>query len=1027
MFGISSQLNGRGRSARRSRDPPSRGQSAGRRPQSAYPSFDEKTNGRPNFEVRPAHIDLARARGIDRTARLDYGTEKSLNSKPVRPRPPSASTRRPSASPSRKDLHHDSMKAGIFVSAPPPNVLNTIFSASASANMGAGNTNTIFPSAKEVPWSVFAAMSQPQTMQQQQQKRPQSSKSARPTTPHRNGDGQHSHRSISPARSARSHRPTTPHRSSESQNSHRPVSPARSAASVPASMNGTAKPVDSWDAPAVISSHLYAASPLSPFRMSAQQSWAASELAAGRVPDLAAYGKVMQGAVAWDPAYERPYEEQLREEQIRLAEEMNAAASASDDGEDETHSFEEKQNDSHRPRKPSQHSKPRPKTAKLSHYRSRHDPIARLSSGQSSVAHPLTYTPYLRHIAFDIASRQLSAPGKPVLPAQEHKLLLHRLSHPEGETPREYIDPEAPYTFERSHPSFLTRVQSRTNTSANGREKGRKNGLPKSRREWMEGEERKRQQALFVEYQKMYANQPQPRHPRNTPAPTSAYTDEADLDSQPVHPSTRAFQSTGESMSTSAAAKLELKPSPPTSAFQQATIARPASAHARTSGQNAAVSHQQKLTTSATAAGSLHAETEDAELPVDRAASDAEAKLLARLASEQAKAAKAAEAARLKDEKAAEAVRLKEQKAAEAARAKEEKAAEAIRLQKEKEAKVLAEKHAKEQALKDAKEKKDRDAREDQERKDREAKEAQEKKEREAREAAEKKQRKEEATRAAAEKSAAEAKALAEKAAAEAAAAKAEQDRLAAEKAAAEAKIAEEKAKKDAEYKRLKEEAEERGRIAAEKEAKEAAEREAEERKPKHPFPVPKYCQMCEDLAPEIWCPECKLFMCVDGKDGCAPDMHKIVGKRLHKTFPIVLEDPTKTAAAPSSLAPPKPSVSTAATKLLLCAMCEENPATVRCTECAIDLCQKKCDAEVHRPQVMKNHTRTPLTEVAPSPQASLTSVASSADIPPDCSLCDDADAVVHCAACNMFLCKVNGCDADLHAGKNAVHVRKPL
>jgi hypothetical protein len=164
--------------------------------------------------------------------------------------------------------------------------------------------------------------------------------------------------------------------------------------------------------------------------------------------------------------------------------------------------------------------------------------------------------------------------------------------------------------------------------------------------------------------------------------------------------------------------------------------------------------------------------------------------------------------------------------------------------------------------------------------------------------------------------------------------------------------------------------------------------------------------------------------------------MHRLVGKRTHKTVPIGGTAAVAAAAAPAvtvtapppSSSPVKPLVvMTTPAALKQCEICEEEAAAVHCASCDMDLCTKGgCDADMHRPMSKKNHTRTPLpggpasmlgVPPSPSPTGSASSggvsPSSAGSVKPDCSLCDDADAVVHCAECKMFLCKENGCDSE--------------
>jgi len=192
-------------------------------------------------------------------------------------------------------------------------------------------------------------------------------------------------------------------------------------------------------------------------------------------------------------------------------------------------------------------------------------------------------------------------------------------------------------------------------------------------------------------------------------------------------------------------------------------------------------------------------------------------------------------------------------------------------------------------------------------------------------------------------------------------------------------------------------------------------------------------CEICEDNASEVHCADCDMDLCV--KNGCDADIHKPLKMKTHKRTPHASGAPAAAApvaaAAPAAAASAPVAATPPAGKSVICEVCDDRPAVLHCSECDMDLCVAgKCDDDIHRPAAKKGHKRTPLAGgAAPTAAAAAAAPAAAAkpSVKKDCSICDDADAVLHCAACKMYLCTENGCDGEVHVGKNKAHVRTPL
>ena len=235
------------------------------------------------------------------------------------------------------------------------------------------------------------------------------------------------------------------------------------------------------------------------------------------------------------------------------------------------------------------------------------------------------------------------------------------------------------------------------------------------------------------------------------------------------------------------------------------------------------------------------------------------------------------------------------------------------------------------------------------------------------------------------------------------------------------------------------------------------------------PADVSDECEVCEDAASALYCPECAYALCGD----CDRDLHKPLKMQSHQRDRIG-DTPAQTAPGgavvpvtptASAAVAPAPAVPVAASSEL-CGVCDEEVAEVACRECKMSLCLKGgCDADMHAPAKMQGHQRTRIggamaaspTAAAISlvpPQNALAAISRSsptqasrsllsdahAAAPPAaasaapaassaasmCSVCEDEPATVRCPDCKEDLCA--GCDKQMHTpAKLAGHVRAAI
>ena len=97
-------------------------------------------------------------------------------------------------------------------------------------------------------------------------------------------------------------------------------------------------------------------------------------------------------------------------------------------------------------------------------------------------------------------------------------------------------------------------------------------------------------------------------------------------------------------------------------------------------------------------------------------------------------------------------------------------------------------------------------------------------------------------------------------------------------------------------------------------------------------------CGLCESAPASCQCATCDLLLC----ESCDGDLHRPAKLRSHVRQPLL----AATAAAASSSAAPQ-----------LCSVCESEPATVDCADCANGFCAA-CDSAFHAPAKLRGHNR---------------------------------------------------------------------
>ena len=145
---------------------------------------------------------------------------------------------------------------------------------------------------------------------------------------------------------------------------------------------------------------------------------------------------------------------------------------------------------------------------------------------------------------------------------------------------------------------------------------------------------------------------------------------------------------------------------------------------------------------------------------------------------------------------------------------------------------------------------------------------------------------------------------------------------------------------------------------------------------------------------------------------------------------------PSASAALASSPAgSPSTAVAAAVAPPPMCDHCSSHVATIRCVECAANLCAPGCDDEMHAIKGMQEHTRTPLAPTIPAaassgtastvaPAAAPSKAAALPALQEFCDHCNSHVATLYCDECVMILCQP-GCDEEVHATKaKGAHAR---